>query len=574
MGFKYYLSKRGEKYHIRLRYSYRKGSRHDFMVGVFITNKKYFNPDDIDHPIRKSDEGSVHKNRVLKGLKKDLEEIVDVLTLNKEIPTAELVKERYNSLHTSRVFSTNKEVKVNHYFVLKTIDDYLTDCRDRVKIGDGLRLSSYQKIDRILKKWKTFFEVKGLSSIQFIDLKNKQSLFKEFAIWCLDKENNFANSSINKYNTTFRGFMRWAHKKDLHDIDLFRFDSPHLKEVSNRSVLALSPEQLKEIFAYEGFNYLKADGSVNEEALDLKDKNDRNFIVTENWVSKKYINKKGNDFNEKKNTRTFTSLEIYKDFFCFLCSTSLAYIDAANLKISQCNLEKDCFILVRHKTSTPVTIPLNDMSRRIWIKYSKGKNGKEDNGRPLPNHYLFPRIKDDKFFSNQNCNDGLKTIGRRLKDKLSNLVNIEMRAGDGVKKGTDKEVPLYTKLHTHMGRKTFISFAFSQKISTVDITKVTGHASEKILKHYVNSLRDEVKEEFQNMDSFIMDKENVIGSRSQQRSKKNLGKVNLKNDSEKDIESKTKSIKVRLIEIRDLLDEGLLSEEEYNGLRNQILKTL
>ncbi|MFN5932109.1 MAG: hypothetical protein ACK42F_11025, partial [Sphingobacteriales bacterium] len=257
------------------------------MIGIYVTNKKHFNPDDIDCPIRKGEEDSVHKNRVLKGLKKDLEEIVDVLTLNKETPTAELVRERYNALHSNRVFSTNKEVKVNHYFVLKKIDEYLANCRDRVKIGDGLRLSSYEKIDRILKKWKTFFEVKGLSSIQFIDLKNRQSLFKEFAIWCLEKENNFANSSINKYNTTFRGFMRWAHKNDFHDIDLFRFDSPHLKEVSNRSVLALSPEQLKEIFAYDGFNYLNSDGSVNINAMEMKDKNDRNFIVTETWTAKK-----------------------------------------------------------------------------------------------------------------------------------------------------------------------------------------------------------------------------------------------------------------------------------------------
>ena len=43
MGFKYYLSKRTDKYHIRLRYSYNKGSRHDFMVGIYLMDKKHFN---------------------------------------------------------------------------------------------------------------------------------------------------------------------------------------------------------------------------------------------------------------------------------------------------------------------------------------------------------------------------------------------------------------------------------------------------------------------------------------------------------------------------------------------------
>jgi len=540
------------------------------MIGVYLNDKKHFNSDDIDIPVRKGDIDSVHKNRVLKGLKKDLEEIVDVLTLNKETPTAELVRERYNSLYSNRIFDTDKGIKVNHYFVVKKIDEYLEDAKDRVAIGDGLRKSSYQKIERILKKWKSFFEVKGLSSIQFIDLVNRQGLFKEFAIWCLEKENDFANSSINKYNTTFRGFMRWAHKKDFHNIDLFRFDSPRLKESSNRTILALSPEQLKEISSFKGFDYLNEDGTENDGCLVFKNKNDRNYIVKDEWVSMKYQDKTGDEYREKKNSKTYTSLEVYKDFFCFLCSTSLAYIDASNLRISNYHPNDECFVLVRHKTSTPVKIPLNDMSRRIWYKYSNGKNGKEDKGRPLPNHFLFPRVKEDKFYSNQNCNDGLKAIGRKLKDKLNNFVNVELRAGEGVKKGSDKEVPLYTKLHTHMGRKTFISFAFSEKISTVDITKVTGHSSEQILKHYVNSMRDEVKEEFQMVNSFAVNKDDILLTRSQKRLKKtkDLGVT------EKVNEPIIKSHKERLIELKELLEIGLITEVEYESKRSHILNDI
>jgi hypothetical protein len=210
------------------------------------------------------------------------------------------------------------------------------------------------------------------------------------------------------------------------------------------------------------------------------------------------------------------------------------------------------------------------MSRRIWYKYSNGKNGKSDKGRSLPNHFLFPRVKDDKFFSNQNCNDGLKAIGRRLKDKLNNFVNVELRAGEGVKKGSDKEVPLYTKLHTHMGRKTFISFAFSEKISTVDITKVTGHTSEQILKHYVNSMRDEVKEEFQMVNSFAVNKDDILLTRAQ---KKQLKDKEVE-DTEKTESTNLKSHKERLLELNELLSEGLLSEDEYNSKRNLILNQL
>jgi hypothetical protein len=209
-------------------------------------------------------------------------------------------------------------------------------------------------------------------------------------------------------------------------------------------------------------------------------------------------------------------------------------------------------------------IPMNDMSRRIWMKYCKDKHYKTIDGRPRPTHYLFPRIKGDNFFTNQNCNDGLKMIGEHLKNKLSNMVNIEVRAGSGVKSGTEKEVPLYTKLHTHMGRKTFISFAFSEKISSIDIAKVTGHSNEKIMKHYVNTMRDEAKEEFHSMGSFVVDKDDVIGPRKR-------GKKNEKEVPVKEVENTSKSVKESLLELKTLLDEELITLSEYETRRIQIL---
>ena len=101
-----------------------------------------------------------------------------------------------------------------------------------------------------------------------------------------------------------------THKKDFHNIDLFRFDSPHLKESSNRTILALSPEQLKEIFSFKGFDFLKEDGTENDGCLEYKNKNDRNYIVKDEWVAKKYLKKDGDEYREKKNSKTYTSLEV------------------------------------------------------------------------------------------------------------------------------------------------------------------------------------------------------------------------------------------------------------------------
>jgi hypothetical protein len=121
-----------------------------------------------------------------------------------------------------------------------------------------------------------------------------------------------------------------------------------------------------------------------------------------------------------------------------------------------------------------------------------------------------------------------------------------------------------------MGRKTFISFAFSEKISTVDITKVTGHTSEQILKHYVNSMRDEVKEEFQMVNSFAVDKNDILLTRAQ----KILKKTKEVEGGGKTETTTIKSNKERLLELRELFKDGLLTKVEYESKRELILSDI
>jgi integrase len=362
-----------------------------------------------------------------------------------------------------------------------------------------MRMSTFQKNSRIMERWKDFFKSKKQISIQFEELRNRYTLFREFGEWAI-KNHSFANSSVNKYNSTFRNFLRWSTKMDYHNIDIGRFDSPNLKEVSNRTVLALTAKQLQTIYNFTDFHY-SLNGVYNPKCEIFKKKEERYFFVEDVFYQRKYD--KYNNVEIIPHCKKYTSLEVVKDFFCFLCSTSLAYVDAANLKVADFDFAKDCFELIRIKTSAPTTIPMNEMSRAIWMKYSKDKNGKRNDGNKVDTHYLFPRFDGDKFLSNANTNSMLKRIGLEVKEDLSNMVNIEVRSGSGYKEGTEDEKKLYEVLHTHMGRKTFINFALSQKISPTDIKKISGHSDEKMFKYYVNSLRDEVKEEFQTMGAFM-----------------------------------------------------------------------
>jgi hypothetical protein len=83
-----------------------------------------------------------------------------------------------------------------------------------------------------------------------------------------------------------------------------------------------------------------------------------------------------------------------------------------------------------------------------------------------------------------------------------------------------------------------------------------------MFKYYVNSLRDEVKEEFQTMGSF-MGKGEFIGPKN--------GK---KNKEVKPISDSERPIKEILIELSDLNEAGLITDEEYQQKRNEILKRL
>lgn len=106
-------------------------------------------------------------------------------------------------------------------------------------------------------------------------------------------------------------------------------------------------------------------------------------------------------------------------------------------------------------------------------------------------------------------------------------------------------------MHTHIGGKKFINFALYQKISPTDIKKISGHSDDKMLKYYLNSLRDEVKEEFQTMGVF-MGKVEFIGAK--------VGKIK-KDKVEDKVEMLLKKRK-----------SGVITVEEFNKLLHILIK--
>ena len=83
-------------------------------------------------------------------------------------------------------------------------------------------------------------------------------------------------------------------------------------------------------------------------------------------------------------------------------------------------------------------------------------------------------------------------------------------------------------------------------------------------------MRDEVKEEFQMVNSFAVNKDDILLTRAQ---KKQLKDKELE-DEVKTESTNPKSHKERLLELKELFEDGLLTKKEYESKRKLILSEI
>lgn len=174
-------------------------------------------------------------------------------------------------------------------------------------------------------------------------------------------------------------------------------------------------------------------------------------------------------------TSTFTVLEDEeggRDIFIFCCFSSLRWSDVHNLK--KANLVNDCICITQQKTSKTVTIELNKYTRAILEKYQDVE---------LPGGAALPVV------SNQKMNDAIKVLF-----KMAGLDKPTTKTYFIGNERRDVTLPLYERISTHVGRKTFVVTGLSSGLSPYTITQWTGHSSLKAMKPYM-ALADKVKKE-------------------------------------------------------------------------------
>ena len=151
------------------------------------------------------------------------------------------------------------------------------------------------------------------------------------------------------------------------------------------------------------------------------------------------------------------SKDIVRDYFLISCYTSLRYSDFTNIRPE--NIKENTIEIKTNKTGESVIIPIGSVVRNILNKY--------DNHLP-------------KAPCNQLFNTLLKDVCR-MAGITENVTITKFSHGKKVSTTYEK----YKLISCHTGRRTMISNAILEGISTSSIMLISAHKSLKVFQKYV-----------------------------------------------------------------------------------------
>ena len=309
--------------------------------------------------------------------------------------------------------------------IKERLSEFLAEQKDK----NSWRTATTKSMTSFKNHMNDFIDTHQVTSIDFFD-EDGTTLFVDF----LRDVKDLRNSTIEKYTSRLRYFLRWASDKGITEVKTLRY-RPKLQQ-TEKEVIFLTWEELMKLNDFE-FPEL---GTV----LKLKDLHGKEYEKTVGL--------------EKSN------LERVRDVFCFCCFTSLRYSDVENLKKS--NIFQDYIQITTVKTGDTLKIELNKFAKAILDKYRDSS---------------FPENKALPVITNQQMNSHLKELGEICGFNSAILVTY-YRGSERV----DEVYAKYELLSTHAGRRTFIVNALSLGISPQVVMKWTGHKDWQAMKPYID----------------------------------------------------------------------------------------
>ncbi len=425
---------KGEKQiYARIKGKNSKGKVEECTIGTGVyTEDKYFNKGSLSSRCPSYS----NKNRTLNSIYTDLEYIKSILIEEKIVPSPKIVKKRYNEHLESRELSSPRLLSFwSAYDEFVEIRKHRT--RGYLKTLKTLRnrIEEYEKWQNI----KLTFEYLSTHSNTF------QSQFQDY-LWT---ERKLSNSYVNKLLSNLSHFLYYCDKQNyISKRPKFRYN----KDIDRDEKIYLYKEEVLKLYKSTKYDYKEGKEYKNPHIYIIEDK-------LEGTKSKKF-----------GGIRYYTNWELVKDIFLFLCSIGCRYSDIPHFKVNHFNFDKKkrAFSWVQQKTNKRVSVPSNDISNSIFIKYSAGKS--------LTQH-LFPKL------SNQKYNKSLKLV---LKDlEFKRLVSYPKMVGSKVINNEDRF--LWELISSHAGRRTFIKNMID--MGTMDyqsIMALSGHRTMSQFQKYIS----------------------------------------------------------------------------------------
>ena len=511
--------------------------------------------------VKRSDKNFKLKNLQIDTLRTKLETIVNRYKNNDEILSVQQLK-----LELKKREIVKKSTSISSLPLYNLIKDWLNDYMSNEVILQSTRNKTKQMARDILD----FIEQREKENeILLVDDLN-QDFSRDFMVWLFNKKYTrgdevivgLSPNSVSRRFVALNIFCKWYSRVSK---EYIKVDKPsELKKsvsiIREEDKPFLKNDELQKVYNFNSFNYLKP-----------IDKNGEIEWV-ENKEYHKYLKLKGDTKTKNKDgivelmfdktkygLQTYTTYEVYKDLFVFLCSVGCRYSDGIRMKLgnfyhakrsSTSTLEDgvEAYFKFYQKKTNRDSIPrVNEVSYEIYKKYSRGKT-KDD--------YLFPLTENGNFISDVKFNKHIKKICKIIG---LNRPFIERRVGISGKEIESKSKKLHEVIKSHVGRRTFIyNMVMDGNYTTEELKVQTGHKKTDVFNSYFK-LKEEIHKKPNT--PFLKLHKNVIE----------------RNDEVEEIgvetfepQQYTKSLKEKLRELEEVRE--MISDKEYKSMRNKIIK--
>ena len=520
---------RNDEVKVSVRY-YFQGKRLNVTTGVSVKikdwDKKWRNRVSKE-PIKSSDTDSKEKNLKIREKLIEVRNTIENLEKDGLIPTTDLVKSHLRENKVQKIKKTLKEV---HFLVLfERFEGWVNS--DNYPNRKSYVMTLNPPIKDV-KEYTTEYQLKNkvLLLPSDIDEEFVSGLIK----WCYKR--GLQPSTIRKRTKILSMFSTWCKENGFGDFYIKKPKSFSPSE--EREVICLFRPEVLKLYKFVGFSI--------ENILHTSLLNKHKCL---NYVDDEWIDKNGN-----KISRTYTSYEMYKDMLLFLCNVGCRFGDMVKMKVGDFVFDDTGvrgqrtgyfrFYMEKSRTRKEVKVSINQMTDKIFRKYVKGKNY---------DHYIFPRTIYGNPISNQKFNKHTKHIGKII--GLNRMVREpEFDLYGKIIEGSDTPFPLYEKMVSHIGRRTFIREHIERGTPIRTIMKMTGHTTQKVFDGYYSVL-----------DKDIMSVNDDLYSQTLKEDYNSQDEVSKpKNKVSTDVENELKRL-------QEFYEKGILPQKIYEKKVEQIL---